>query len=241
MKKFFLSIFVLILAALAIGFLARNIIAKKSVEAGCVKLTGFPLQVGSVDVGVFSGTLEIKDLKLENSPEFHGGTFVLMPHFKVDYVTMSMLGGSPHLRELVINVEEAVLVKNEKGETNADAIQAKVTPQDKPVTDKKELKYRVDLVKVHIGTVIKRTYNKAGQPSDMKIVLNKDIEIKDLTESTSITAVVMKAILGPLGDVAGELMKGVGGAVKGVEQLGKGATQAGKGLFDKVKQAVPKK
>jgi len=255
MKKILIKLLMVVVVLGVVAFLARNFIARKSVEVGVKKLTGFPLEIGKVDVGVFGGTLEVNNLKLTNPPEFHGGTFVDLPLFKVDYTTLSMLTGSPHIKELVVNVEEVVLVTNEKGEINAQAIQNKLiaskpasTGSEKPSEPKKEekkAKYQVDLVRVHIGTIIKRTYSKDGKPNDIKIVMNTDREFKDISESTSLSALVTQVVFGQLGGVAGELVKGVGDTFKGAGDTVKGASdtlqKTGKGLFDGFKKAIPQK
>jgi hypothetical protein len=254
LKRIVLVLVVLVVAA----FFARNFIARKAVEIGAKQMTGFPLEIGSVNLGLFNGTLEVHDLKLLNPPEFHGGVFVDLPVFKVDYVTLSMLSGAPHIKELTVNVEQVVLVKNEKGETNADVLQAKVSPPAKaqpkgeqpakeapPAKETKKAKYQVDLVQLHVGSVVRKVYASGGQPSEKKIPLNQDIKITNLNESTSITAIIMQATLGPVGAVAGDLVKGVGDAVKGVGDAAKGVTDSvgktGKGLFDSIKKAVPQK
>lgn len=241
MKKILIRVGIALVALLVVLYLGRNFIARKAVEVGTEKVTGFPMEIGAVNVGILSGTLEVRDLKLMNPPEFHGGTFVDLPHFKLDYRTMSMLTGKPHINEVVVNVEQVVLVKNEKGETNANALQAKVTPASKesaagePATEAGKAKYQVDVVRVHVGTVIKKVYGK-GQPAETKITLNQDIEIKDMNESDSITALVMQAALGPVAEVAGDVVKSVGDVTKGATDT---IQKTGKGLFDTMKKVVP--
>jgi hypothetical protein len=255
MKKILIKLILLVVVLGVVAFLARNIIARISVEYGVKKMTGFPLEIGRVDVGLLNGTLEVTNLKLSNPSEFHGGTFVDLPLFKVDYTTLSMLTGSPHIKELVVNVEQVMLVKNEKGEVNAQAIQNKLVAAkpastggeqpSEPAKVEKKAKYQVDLVRIHIGTLIKRTYGKDGKPNDIKIVMNVDREFKNISESTSISSLVTQVVFGQLGNVAGELVKGVGDTFKGAGDAVKGAGDAlqktGKGLFDGIKKAIPQK
>lgn len=242
-----------LLIVLVIGvaglYLARNFIARKAVEIAAREMTGFPLEIGSVDIGLLGGSLEVRDLKLMNPPEFHGGTFVNLPLLKVNYDTMSMLRRSPHIKELTVNVAEVVLVKNEKGENNATVLQKKAeavsgkssggeskpgsatggkpSPGGAPPKEEKTMPYRVDLVKVHVGTVIQRSFGKDGKPSDHKLTLNVDATYKDITESTSITKLVMDTVFMQLGpQLIGDAVKGVGDTIQ----------KAGKGLFDVFKK-----
>ena len=68
---------------------------RKAVEVGAKQVTGFPLTIGAVNIGIFTGSLEVDNLKLMNPPEFKEPMFVDLPLFKVDYVTFSMLSGAP--------------------------------------------------------------------------------------------------------------------------------------------------
>ena len=244
MKKLLLRTFVVLVVLVVIGYLARNFIARRSVEIGVTRLTGFPLEIGAMDVGLFSSQLDIRDLKLMNSADFPEKLFVDLPLFHVSYKLGSLLTGAPHVKELVVNVQEVVIVKNAAGRTNANAIQDKLAPAgsgaeggpEKPAAaPAKKTAYRVDLLRVHIGTVVMKDFSKA-QPSERKLTLNRDVIFENITESTSISALVMNVVFGQLGDVAGGLIKGFGG-------LGKDATQSlqktGKGLFDSLKKAIP--
>jgi uncharacterized protein involved in outer membrane biogenesis len=254
MKTLFKVIKWLLVLVVVLGvvlYFTRNMVARRAVEVAAKEMTGFPLEIGSVDIGLFGGTLEVRDLKMMNPPEFHGGTFIILPLVKVDYVTMSFLSKSPHIKELVVDVAEVHLVKNEKGETNATVLQDRASsvgsggetkPADTtggkpdggtPKEEKKKMPYRVDLVKVHVGTVVKRTFSSDGKSSENKITLNANATYKDVTESTSITKLVMDTVFGQVGAVAGEMIKGAGEAIKGA---GDSIQKATKGLFDSLKK-----
>jgi uncharacterized protein involved in outer membrane biogenesis len=236
MKKLLRRILLVLVVLVAGLYFARNFIARKAVEIGTTKVTGFPLTIGRVKIGLFTGTLEVSGLKLLNPPEFKESRFVDLPLLKVDYDMLSMLRGAPHLREVVINVQEVVLVKNEQGASNATRLQVNLAPAGGEAKPAKTTPYRVDLLKLHIGTVIIKDYSKT-QPTEKKLTLNQDIVFQNITESVSISSLVMRTVFGQVGDVAGELTKGVNTI--------KGATgefqQTGQGLFDDLKKAVPTK
>ena len=248
MKKLLVRILVVLVALVIVGVLCRNLIARKAVEVATQKLTGFPLEIGAVDIGLLSGRLEVRDFRLLNPEEFHGGTFVLLPLLRVDYDLLSFLRRAPHIRELTVNVAEVDLVTNEKGEANATVLQkrAESLGGGKPATStspatpapaaEKKLPYRVDLVKVHVGSIIKRSFNRDGKPSETKINLNVDAVYNDVNESSSISKLIMDTVFGQLGAVAGEMIKGAGAAVN---EAGQTLQKTGKGLFDNIKKAIP--
>jgi uncharacterized protein involved in outer membrane biogenesis len=250
MKKLLVRILVVMAALVVVAFLLRNVIARSAVEAGVKHRTGFPIEIGSVDLGVFGGTIEVQNLKLMNPPEqFPEKMFVDLPKLRVDYHTLSMLTGSPHIKEVSVNVTEVVIVKNAKGQTNAQVLQAKVSPPSAGTTQPKGKEppkpepsggahYRVDLVRVHVGTVRIIDYSKGSKPTEKKMTLNKDVVFQDVTESTSITALVMRTVFGQVGEVAGEFVKGLNEATKSTQDALQKSSQ---GLFDSIKKAVPAK
>jgi len=249
MKKILLRVLVALVALVVVGFLFRNLIARVAVEVGVKHATGFPLEIGSVNVGVFGGTLEVQNLKLKNSPEFIEKSFVDLPLFKVDYFTLSMLTGSPHVKEVTVNVSEVVVVRNAKGETNAQVLQSKVTPSSSGPSQPSSSEppkpepsggrhYRVDLLRVHVGTVRILDYTKGTKPVESRMTLNRDVVFKNVNETTSITAMVTQTVFGQVGDVAGSLVKGFGDATKGATGT---LQKTGQGVFDSIKKAVPQK
>jgi len=230
---------VLVVALAVVLFLGRNTIARMAVEIGTKQKTGFPLSIGSVDIGLFNSTLEVRDLKMTNPPEFQGGTFVDLPLLRVNYDTVSMLRRSPHIKELIINLNEIVIVKNEKGESNTTRLQNSVsgssadsggTPKETGEEPRPQNKqpYRVDLVKIHIGTVIIKDYS-SGRLKERKMTLNMDATYKNITESTNVTTLVMNTVFKQLGTVVGDVVKGLGDAAKGATDA---IQKTGKGIFD---------
>src|SRR5579862_5503290 len=97
MKKLLVGIVGVLFLLVVVLFLARNFVAREAVQFGAKKMTGFPLTIGSVDLAVFSGKVDVRDLKLMNPPEFQEQIFVDMPELFVDYRLGSMLTGAPHI------------------------------------------------------------------------------------------------------------------------------------------------
>lgn len=234
----------LVVSGVALYF-ARNLLARHVVQLAVTKLTRFPLEIGSVNLQLREGVLEVHDLRISNPPEFHGGTFVVLPLLRMDYDTMSFVRRTPHIRELVVHVSEVVLVKNEKGETNANVLQDRAaslggdTGKSPETTGggappkKKKTPYRVDVMKVRVGTVTKRTFNAKGQSSENKFTLNLDATYRNVTESTSVSQLVMQTVFGQIGNVAGDMIKGVGTVLKGAADTLQKTTKGLFGIFQK--------
>src|ERR1035441_9813909 len=167
MKKLLWKILAGLVVLLVVIFLARNFIARVSVEYGAKKITGFPLKIGSVDVGLFSSKVDVRNLTLMNPPEFQEKMFVDMPELYIDYRLGSMLSGAPHFNDMLINIKQLVVVKTDKGDSNAMKLKGVV------FSGKSSSKYTIDKLRIHIGTVTVKDYSRP-KPTERNISLNID-------------------------------------------------------------------
>jgi hypothetical protein len=251
MKKILLGLAVAIVGLVVVVVLARNLVARIGIEVGTKKTTGFPLEIGTVNVGLFNGQLEVERLKLMNPPEFQDRLFVDMPSLHVQYQLGSMFTGIPHINNMVIKIDQIVLVKNTNGISNLQKLKGVVSPSEsgkagggqKPETSKSR-PYRVDDLRIHVGTVTIRDLTRAKP--ERKLTLNIDAHYKDITDSTDITRLVLMTIAGqvPLPDLGikvDDLKKGLGNIQNSAGDAVKGISDAGKSLIDKLNPPPPKK
>jgi len=221
-----------VLGLLVVGVLARNFIARKSVEVSVTKVTGFPLKIGAVNVGLFTGQLDATGLKVMNPPEFDDKQFIDLPKLHVDYRLGSLLTGAPHIKDMLVDIQHIALVKNAKGESNAQKLNG-VTAASSGTAGKSSTKYRIDQLRIHIGTVTYKDFSRA-KATERTYALNSTVVYKDIADSTDIARLVLLTLLSqtPLPDIGirpDDLKKNLSNA----------AAEAGQGLFDKVKQAIP--
>ena len=179
MKKLLWGSTATLVVLVAILFLARNVIARKSVEYGARRITGFPLTIGAVDLQLFSSKVDVHDLKLMNPPEFQETMFVDMPELYVDYRLHSMISGAPHINSMLINIKQLVIVKNNKGDSNAQKLKGVVSSGG---GSSKSSKYAIDKLRVHIGTVTIKDFSRP-KPSE-----------RDITPSISIAPTTISPI-----------------------------------------------
>ena len=243
MKKLLWKILAALAVLMVILFLTRNVIARIAVEKGAKRMTGFPLEIGSVDLGLFSSKVDVRDLKLMNPSEFQDKLFVDMPQLYVDYQFGSMLSGAPHINDMLINIKQLVVVKNNKGESNAMKLKGVVSSGGSSSSKK----YRVDKLRIHVGTVTLHDYSRAGL-GERQYPLNIDATYSNITDSTDISRLVLLTVMSQvrlpdIGVSVNDLKKNLGDvtgtASKALENVSKTAEDAGKGLFDSLKKAVP--
>ncbi len=237
MKKLLWKIPAVLVVLLALLFFSRNFIARKSVEIGAKKITGFPLEIGSVDVGLFSSKVEVRNLKLMNPPEFQEKMFVDMPELYVDYRLGSMLSGAPHINDMLINIKQLVLVKTHKGDSNAMKLKGVVS------SGGGSSKYCVDKLRIHIGTVTVKDYSRP-KPTEHNTPLNVDATYSNITDSTDITRLVLLTVMSQvklpdIGIKTEDLKKGLGNVTNVAGETLKGVTEETKGLFNTLKKSLP--
>ena len=236
MKKLLWKILAALVALVVILFLARNFIARLSVEYGAKKITGFPLTIGSIDLGLFSSKVDVHDLKLMNPSEFSEKTFVDMPQLYIDYRLGSMMSGAPHVNEMRINIKQLIVVKNDKGETNAQKLKSVVS------SGKSSSKYYVDSLHIHVGTVIIKDFSRP-KPTERNISLNVDATYKNISDSTDITRLVLLTVMSQvrlpeIGINTEDLKKNLGDVTNQAGKALQGAADTVGGLLDGIKKSV---
>ena len=154
MKKLLWMVPAGLIALLVVLFFSRNFIARVSVEVGARKATGFPLKIGSVDVGLFSSKVDVRNLTLMNPPDYQEKMFVDMPELFVDYQLGSFFSGVPHINDMLINIKQLVVVKTASGESNAMKLKGVVS------SGGGSSKYRIDKLRIHVGTVTVKDYSR---------------------------------------------------------------------------------
>ncbi|MGD0058170.1 MAG: hypothetical protein ABSD58_02010 [Verrucomicrobiia bacterium] len=237
MKKLLWGSTATLIVLVAILFLARNVIARKSVEYGAKRITGFPLTVGAVDLQLFSSKVDVHDLKLMNPPEFQEKMFVDMPELYVDYRLLSMFSGAPHVNDMLINIKQLVIVKNNKGESNAQKLKGVVSSGG---GSSKSSKYAIDKLRVHIGTVTIKDFSRA-KPYEHSTPLNIDVTYPNITDSTDISRLVLLTVMSQvhipdIGINANDLKKNLTNVTNQAGQALQGATDAFGGLLDNLQK-----
>jgi uncharacterized protein involved in outer membrane biogenesis len=236
MKKLLVKILAALVILVVVLFLARNFIARESVEIGAKKMTGFPLTIGTLQLSPFGGKVDAHDLKLTNPDEFPDKTFVDMPQLYIDLRLGSILSGAPHVNDMIINIKQVTVVKNAKGETNARKLKAVVS------SGKSSSKYYVDKLQVHIGTVSIKDYSHPKMTERNK-TLDIDATYRNISDSTDITRLVLLTVMSQvrlpdIGINTDDLKKDLGNVTNQAGQALKGAAdsvdKSSKGLSDDI-------
>lgn len=243
LKRLFARITAGMLVLLIAVFMSRDYIARRFVELGAERSTGFPIEVGSVDVSASLSRIDARNIRLINPRRYTDPTFVVMPRLSIEYRLLSMWSGVPHVDNMLIDVGQLTVVKNKQGKSNVAELKETLDSRGG------KSKFRIDNLRVHVGRVTIKDY--AGTtPSERRISLNIDASYKNITDSTDVTRLVLltilnKAPLTGIGIDAGGLKKNLGNVTNSAGEIINGTAgglqKAGKNLIDTLQKIIPRR
>ncbi|HQP10250.1 MAG TPA: AsmA family protein [Candidatus Omnitrophota bacterium] len=206
----FVFILAVIIALLVAG---RNVIAKVAIEQGMKAATGVPLSIKNLDIGLAKTHIGINELNLFNPEGFADKTMLHAPEIFVDYNLAALMKGQVHLEDVRLNFDQLVIVKNQQGQMNLDALKPKAgadqtTSKKEDQAGTKEQKapsVRIDRLSLKVGKVIYKDYSQGGAPAIKEYNINLSEEIRDVTDPKSLLSLIvskalMQTALGSLAD-----------------------------------------
>ncbi len=212
--KIVVVLLVLLVVALVLG---RNVAIKSAAQQAIKQATGFDLEVGSVRVGLVKPEFEINELKLINPEDFPERGAFEVRQVKVAYDFLSLFSDNIRLREVVVDIPEAVVVKKADGETNLQRLSAvarkeKKTGEKEPAAEppaeppapaeagKPAKKIRIDLLTLKLGTVRVRDYSKnEDKPEELTYNLNVNQQFQNVTDIKTVGIMITAMIVQNVG------------------------------------------
>lgn len=218
---------VIVIIALMVLSLAKDLVIKTAVEKGVEVVTGLRLTTSGLSVGILRSAVSIKNLKLYNPKGFSDPTMIDMPEIYVRYDLPAIIGGTTHLNEVRIDLAELVVVKNSEGKLNLDSLKA-ISEQKKGErpSDKRgePMKLRIDVLKLKLGKAVYKDYSSGGAPSvkEFNLGLNETFTNID-NPNTLVSLIVVKVLLNTsIGSLAnfdvGSLSSSVSGSLASAKQ-----------------------
>ena len=116
--RLFLAAVALVVIAVIVLLLSYNSILRVAAEHQISAQTGMETKIGSLKVALTSPTVEIRDFKIRNTPDFGGTPFLDIPEIHVEYDRAALMRREIHIKLLRFNLGELDIVKNQAGRTN---------------------------------------------------------------------------------------------------------------------------
>jgi uncharacterized protein involved in outer membrane biogenesis len=159
MKTFFrwtirvaVTLFFLVVVLVVVALLLKDVIAKSLTERNLRESTGLDAKISKLEIGLATPTIHLDDLKLYNTEQFGGGTFLQMPELRVEDIR----SGKIHFKTLRLNVAEVHIIKDKTGKTNIDVLDKEVKKRKharRNKSDKLELEFSIDTLYLTIGKI----------------------------------------------------------------------------------------
>jgi translation elongation factor EF-1beta len=138
------TLILLFIVLIVVALLLKDVIAKNLAERNLRDSTGMDAKISKLEVGLSTPTLNLEGMKLYNTAEFGGGTFLEMPEMRVEYIPGDVRGGKLRFKTLRLHLSEVTIVKTKDGKTNLDVLDKemkKKTARDKKKTDKDPVEF----------------------------------------------------------------------------------------------------
>lgn len=247
-------LFVLVIIGLLPVFFADRLARKYAVEI-IEQQTGFRVDIGDIDVGVYRSIVQVKNLVLTNPPQFPHPEALAIREIYIHYDWLSLFQEQVHVKEVRIDVSRVVMVKprHEKsnlevlakiGEQRADEKDSAPKPKSpppvkKPETtgqpDKKEVKqagraFKIDVMSVKLDELEVRQYREPGdKPSVINVKIKMDRTMHNVTNMQMVVSQLTSEMLVSTG------VNVIDPAIKDVADRSGDVIDKLKGKFDKFK------
>ena len=161
MKKLLTYFFILLLIASFIAYKARGAIVKSVLERSVRSLTNLSLSLEDVDIDLAQHNLSLKNLLLYNPPNFEKAVMIKMPHVYIDYNLSAAMQGKVDFNILKLDIEELLIIRNEKGHLNFMRIKGLQTPSGSKKTTGS---FKIDKLYFSLGKVVYKDYFRKRSP-----------------------------------------------------------------------------
>lgn len=247
------------IALALVGFIVLsmlvNFAARTAITWGGSRLLGTYVSLKGCSVGMLTQRLTLRHLRIEQPKGFEGEPLLEAPTASVRINLWELWHGRWHLREVVLDVDRIVLLKNREGRLNVDALKvinessASTANAKSPAVGAGPVRlpgFRIDRLRLRIGRVIVRD----AQQGDLKVyeaVIREKI-FTNLSSPQQLVVVVLAHAMGPTALKgaglsaaaalygAGLLPAGVLGVVAAKDSASAEFTRDGAGLLERVER-----
>ncbi|MCK4518658.1 MAG: hypothetical protein KAU12_00925 [Candidatus Omnitrophica bacterium] len=187
-----------LLAVFFLGlFFSRNLIVKILLSSGVRAVTGLELDIESVNLNPFSSLIGVGGLVLYNPERYADRIMADVPEIYLDYEVSALLRKKAHFKKVRLYLRELIVVKDKDGELNLRSLKVtKAEEEEKEPArveeqEKKELNFRVDLLKLKIDKVVYKDYSHGKKPVIKVYKVNIDENFENITDVKQFTKLIL--------------------------------------------------
>lgn len=226
MKKFLIILIVLlIIIPVSIHFWAGSLI-KQGIQKYVPPIVGVPVSVDSISVSLFDGEFKVKNLIIENPPQFGNTPALSVGKIETEVDLMSLFKNTIIIKKVEIERPTASLLIGEQG-LNLDIINENIqnymkksasqtVPEEK--SSKREKNIIIKKLKFEDGAVV------LGAFGTEKTILLPDFEERNLGERKK----------NSIGDTIAQIISRF--SIQALKEQAKSGLSSGKALFEDIKE-----
>lgn len=130
--KWTLRLFLVAVVLVVVFLISLDSILRLAVEHSMRQQTGMEVEIGKFHLGLLEPVIEMKDLRLYNTPQFGGTPFLSIPEIHVEYDRAALRQNQIHITLLRFNLGELSIVKGQDGQTNLLSMGLQPLPTNAP-------------------------------------------------------------------------------------------------------------
>lgn len=160
----FLAVVGVMATVVAIG---HDAVARRVVEARIERMVGMRPVMRSLDLGLWSQRLRIRDLRIINPPGFHEEVLAEVPEVDIAYDLTALLERRFHVRYAAIRIAQVGIVRNEQLVTNLETFRQRVVEPSRalgPTQRRAPEGFLIDRLVLSIGRVRFADYALGSPP-----------------------------------------------------------------------------
>ena len=184
--------FSIVLVAVIMGIaglcLLGNFAAVSSMSAAASTVAGAPVHIGGFSLNIFTQALKLTGVTMYCPKGFPREIMLNIPLASVVCDVPELFTGKIHIKELVLNIKEIVLIKNKEGKLNVDSLGV-VEPKKKGRAAQVPL--RVDIAHLEIERVVNKDYSVSGSSAIKVYELNIRKKYSNITSADQLALLVV--------------------------------------------------
>lgn len=203
MKKILLIIAIVVVFFIGLDWGAEQFL-KSAMIIGIKKITGTSVRINRFSFSLFRQAIEIKGLKFYHPRGYPKAVMVDMPRVGLKYDLFALFRRKVHLHSVEVDLKELVVIKNNEGQLNVDALKVAQRKEERSAEKTKKVSQKliamqVDELILSIGKVVYKDFSKSvDKPSIQVFELNvKERKYKNIVSAQQLIALVLVESMKP--------------------------------------------
>lgn len=183
---------IVVVVVLGLGIL-KDLAIKMVVTVVATQITGAPVQIRGLSVGIFRPSVRISGFRIHNPAGFPRGVMVDLPVVRLEYDLGALLQRRLHLTYAEVHLAELGLVRNAEGRLNADALRVAKggggDPQGGPPAP--PMPMRIDTLQLTMDRVVVKDYSVGREPAIQVYDINLDKRYSNITSAQQLAVLIL--------------------------------------------------